>query len=281
MGRVPIAIVGFGRFGRLHALRLSTHPLFELRCVVDPRAEARAQAKSLAVTVLSELAELPPDVRAAAVTTPPETHAEIASTLMQRGLHVLVEKPLATCEADIAQLLATSRETGRILCTGHVERFNPKRIQLCEGDVIEFRRTARGAHGGRHAVLDLLVHDLDLFAYWLDLPFEHEIQVADVRLDDQEIDATCVLAGLPLRLRAAYGAPASRAFVLCGSASPAAAKLAGSRAPADRLGLYGEDALARQYSAFHDRLCGLVSPIADGLAGSAAARRALAILNML
>jgi len=281
MGRVPIAIVGFGRFGRLHALRLSTHPLFELRCVVDPRAEARAQAKSLALTVLSELAELPLDISTAAVTTPPETHAGIASTLMQRGLHVLVEKPLATCEADIARLLAISRETGRILCTGHVERFNPKRIQLCDGDLVEFRRTARGAHDGRHAVLDLLVHDLDLFAYWLDLPVEHEIQVTGVRLDDQKIDATCVLAGFPLRLRASYGTPASSAVVLCGAASPAATKLAGSDAPAARLELYGDDALTRQYSAFHDRLRGLVSPIADGLAGSAATRRALTILNML
>lgn len=281
MGRVPIAVVGFGRFGRLHALKLRDHPLFELRCVVDTWAEARAQAKSLGLMVLSELAELSPDVSAAAVTTPPETHAEVASTLMRQGLHVLVEKPLATCESGIAQLLATSRETGRILCTGHVERFNSKRIQLCEGDLVEFRRTARGAHGGRHAVLDLLVHDLDLFAYWLNLPSEHEIQVTAVSVNDQEIDATCVLAGLPLRLRAAYGAPTSRASVLCGSASPAAPKLAESQAMSSPPAIYGDDALTRQYSAFHDRLRGLVSPIADGLAGSAAARRALAILNML
>jgi predicted dehydrogenase len=281
MDRIAIAVIGFGRFGRLHALRLRDHPLFELRCVVDTRAEARVQAKNLGLTALGELAEVPPDVRAATVATPPETHAEIATTLMKRGLHVLVEKPLAACEADLVELLATSRETGRILCTGHVERFGSKRIQLCEGDLVEFHRAVRGVHGSRHAVLDLLVHDLDLFAYWLNLPFEHEIQVTAVRLDDGEIDATCVLAGLPLRLRAAYGAPASRASVLCGSASPAATRLTESHALVDRLKLYGEDALTRQYSAFHDRLRGLASPIADGMAGSAAARRALAILSML
>lgn len=281
MSRAPIAVIGFGRFGRIHALRLRDHPLFELRCIVDTRAEARAQAKSHGLMALGELAEVPPDVSAATVATPPETHAEIATALMRRGLHVLVEKPLATCEAGIAQLLAMARETGRILCTGHVERFDSKRIQLCEGDLVEFRRAARGTHGGRHAVLDLLVHDLDLFAYWLNLPFEHEIQVTAVRLDDEEIDATCVLAGLPLRLRAAYGAPASRTSVLCGSASPAASKLTESHALAGQFKLYGGDALTRQYSAFHDRLCGRASPIADGLAGSAAARRALAILNTL
>ena len=279
MKRVRIAVVGFGRFGRLHALRLREHPQFELRHVVDFRTDARVEANGMGFETLSDLGKLAPDVSAAVVATPAETHAEIATLLMRRGLHVLVEKPLATSEADLEQMLATARETGRILCTGHVERFNASSIRLCRGDAIEFNRVATGTHDGRHAVLDLLVHDLDLFAYWLDLPSADSIEVTAGTLNGHAIDATCRLAGVSLRLRAAYGAAASSALIRCGTASPAAAKLA---QPHQQLStLYGEDALTRQYSAFHDRLHGLDSAIADGLAGSAAARRALAILRAL
>ena len=281
MTHISIAVVGFGRFGRMHALRLRDHPKFELQYVVDSQAEARAEADRLGFEALSHWADLPSHVSAAAVTTPPDTHADIASMLMRRGLHVLVEKPLATCERDIARLLATARETERILCTGHLERFNEKSIQLCAGDVVEFSRVARGANCGRHAVLDLLVHDLDLLAYWLDVPFDESIEVTASRSSDEEIEATCRLGGLAVRLRAAYGAPTSYASVLCGSDSPAAARLAPSCTPSNLSALYGQDALTRQYSAFHDRLNGLDSPIADGLAGSAAVRRALAILRTL
>ena len=281
MKRMRSAVVGFGYFGRLHALRLREHPKFELRYVVDVRADARAEADSMGFETLSDLGELPPDVSAAAVATPPETHAEIAALLMRRGLHVLVEKPLATSEADVEHMLATASETGRILCTGHVERFNASTVKLCQGDAVEFHRVARGTHDGRHAVLDLLVHDLDLFAYWLDLPSADSIEVTASTLNGRAIDATCRLAGVSLRLRAAYGAPSSSAVIRCGTASPAAAKLAQSRRQPDLSTLYGQDALTRQYSAFHDRLHGLDSAIADGLAGSAAARRALTILRAL
>ncbi len=112
-------------------------------------------------------------------------------------------------------------------------------------------------------------------------PSTKSIEVTASRSSDEEIEATCRLGGLAVRLRAAYGAPTSYALVLCGSDSPAAARLAPSCTPSNLSALYGQDALTRQYSAFHDRLNGLDSPIADGLAGSAAVRRALAILRTL
>jgi predicted dehydrogenase len=281
MKSVPIAVVGFGRFGTLHALSLIHHPSFHLRCVVDPAVQARDRAKSMGIEAVGHLAEMPTDVRAAAIVTPSDTHVEVATSLMRRGIDVLVEKPLATSEPDIARLLATACETGRVLCTGHVERFNAKSIRMCQGEVVEFRRFSRSSCDGRHAVLDLLVHDLDLFAYWLDIPKDGAIQVTASRLEDRKIEVACLVGGVPLRLCGGYGASASQAVVLCGSASPAAAALAHAtdlRAPS---ALYGRDGLTRQYSAFHQRLCGRDSPIADGMAGSAAARRALAILRAL
>jgi predicted dehydrogenase len=200
---------------------------------------------------------------------------------MRRGIHVLVEKPLASNESDIAQLLAVAHETKQILCTGHVERFNSKAVSVCQGDIVEFRRVSSGSYDGRHAVLDLLVHDLDLLAYWLDLSADETMQVTASRLDDREVEATCLMAGVPVCLRAGYGAPTSHATVLCGAASPVADMLTRSPRLSEQSGLYGQDPLTRQYSAFRDRLSGLESPIADGTAGSAAARRALAILRAL
>ena len=281
MKPVPIAVMGFGRFGALHATSLIHHPRFHLRCVVDPDATARDRANSMGVEAVSNLAEIPTDVSAAAVVTPSDTHADVAIALMRRGMDVLVEKPLATSEPDIARLLAAARETGRVLCTGHVERFNATTIRMCEGEVVEFRRVSRGSCDARHAVLDLLVHDLDLFAYWLDVPKDGAIEVTAGRLDDREIEVACTIGGVPLRLRAGYGASATEAVVLCGAGSRVAAALARAADTRNPRALFGRDGLTRQYSAFHQRLCGLDAPIADGMAGSAAARRALAILRAL
>lgn len=281
MKPVPIAVVGFGRFGTKHAISLLHHLRFHLRCVVDPAVEARDRAKSMGIEAVSHLAEIPTDVSAAAVVTPSDTHAEVAVDLMRRGMDVLVEKPLATSEPDIARLLAAARDTGRVLCTGHVERFNDKTVRMCQGEMVEFRRVSRGSRDGRHAVLDLLVHDLDLFAYWLDVPKDGAIQVTAGRLGDREIEVACMVGGVPLRLRAGYGASATQAVVLCGAGSPAAATLTRAADARNPRALYGRDGLTRQYSAFHQRLCGLDAPIADGMAGSAAARRALAILRSL
>lgn len=287
MSRIPIAVVGFGRFGRMHAKCLVRHADFELVCVVDPSLEARNDAQAMGIEALPDAAGLPKHLRAATVATPSDTHAVVALDMLKRGLDILIEKPLATCEADISQILLTAQQSDRLVCTGHIERFgyllgSAKRF-AGQPVFAEFHRQSRASGQGKAAVLDLVVHDLDLAAYLFNISPGAPIEVSRARLGAMDIDVTVVIDNLVLRFYAAYGATHSRANVRLGASSSYKMAHAKERPHpvARRPDMQGMDPLARQYSAFGLALRGHASPIADADAGAVAVRRALAILEAI
>lgn len=276
--RRRIALVGFGRFGRIHALRLQSHPAFVLACVVDTDAQARAAARATGLVAWPSLDALPPDLEAASVVTPADTHADVAVALLSRGLHVLVEKPLATHEGDIQRLLAVAHRTGRLLCTGHIERFNACLLSPpWEGrpQRLDFERQSTAVGSGRSAVMDLMVHDIDLAAHLLRLPGDAGFRVVSVAERHDQVRAEVDMGGCRVALLARHGAERSSASLRWGEARGQALEL--SVRPA----AHEEDALTRQYTAFHHLLAGRSATLADAQAGAVAARRALAILAEL
>jgi predicted dehydrogenase len=276
--RHRIVVVGFGRFGRVHALRLGGHPAFELAGVVDPCEHARTEAAARGLVALASIDQIPTDVDAAAVVTPAHTHAEVAVALLYRGLHVLVEKPLATHEGEITQLLEAASRCNRLLTTGHIERFNvglssvpwsrvPSRLRFCR------QSTARG--DGRSVVLDLMVHDIDLAAHLLGLPGQVPFRVVAVTESSDGVTAQVQLGSFAVELCARHGAETSLATLAWDGPDAGEMRLSGPQRGDE------EDAMTRQYNAFHQRLTGRPAHLADGHAGALAARRALAILAAL
>lgn len=278
-GPLRIALIGCGRFGRIHARRLREHPDFSLCCVVDPAAQARAHARSLGLRAVAALDQLPADLDAASVVTPAATHAELATALMRRGLHVLVEKPLAASEAALDELLATAQATGRRLCTGHLERFNPALASPPWAQApghLSFWRQSRQAGRGRDAVLDLMVHDLDLAAHLLACPAHAPYAVLSVHEQGRTITARVRLGDCVVDLQACCAAESSRASLSWAAPGPQTLCLSESPGPGQT------DALTRQYTSFHHQLRGACSrPLANGEDGALAVRRALAILARL
>jgi predicted dehydrogenase len=169
MNKLRMAVVGCGHLGRIHARLLSELDTVQLVAAVDPNPAARqAVADSLSIGAYADYKELPGQIDAAVLAAPTSLHAEIALYLMERGIHLLVEKPLATTAHDAQRMLLASARHAVVLAAGHVERFNPAfqalRQQAQQPYLIEAVRTGgftfRCTDVG--VVLDLMIHDLDL-----------------------------------------------------------------------------------------------------------------------
>jgi predicted dehydrogenase len=124
--RIRVAVVGAGEFGRNHARVYRELEGAELIGVFDQNQErAAAAAAEFQTQVLRGLDELLGRADAASVAVSTVAHAEVGCRLMEMGLDVLVEKPMAVNLAEADALLLSAKKNGRILQVGHVERFNP------------------------------------------------------------------------------------------------------------------------------------------------------------
>ncbi|MEO6292120.1 MAG: Gfo/Idh/MocA family oxidoreductase, partial [Burkholderiaceae bacterium] len=122
---VPVAVVGAGHFGAYHAKHYASNPSATLVAIVDPGLQGQQFAKKMGVPWLSHIDDLPDSVRAVSVAIPSRQNAFVATELLRRGLHVLLEKPMAHSLADADQLVDVAAQHVRTLHIGHLERFNP------------------------------------------------------------------------------------------------------------------------------------------------------------
>ena len=128
---VRIAVVGAGIMGANHARVAHQLPSTELIAVVDPdQAKVEAIARTNGALALSSVDQLPDTVEAAVVAVPTAFHVETALALLARGIHVLVEKPLAPTVADAQRIVAAAKEANCVLAVGHIERFNAAVVEL-------------------------------------------------------------------------------------------------------------------------------------------------------
>jgi predicted dehydrogenase len=164
-----IAVVGAGAFGRNHLRIIHESDNASLAGVLDAdlgRAEQAAAAYGC--PVFRSLEELARKADGAVVATPTVTHSEIGCKLMELGLDVLVEKPIAHSIPAAQALVEAATRRGRILEAGHLERFNPAVIAL--GAVItkplffEIHRLSEFSPRSLDVdvVLDLMIHDIDI-----------------------------------------------------------------------------------------------------------------------
>jgi len=164
-----VAVVGVGEFGRNHVRVYAEMPDVELVGVVDSNAARAAQvAAEFKTKVLTGLAALPGNVDAVSVAAPTARHAEIGCALLQQGIDVLVEKPMASSLAEADALISAARRGNRILQVGHLERYNPA-VVAAEAIVkrpLFFEVHRLGIFTPRSldidVVFDVMIHDLDI-----------------------------------------------------------------------------------------------------------------------
>jgi predicted dehydrogenase len=180
LAAIRAAVVGVGHFGQYHAEKLCRLEGVDLVAVADlDGARARTIAERLGVEAADDHRALLGRVDAVSIATPPDTHAAIARSFLEHGSHVLVEKPITDNLADAEALVRIARERSRVLQVGHLERFSSvgralrglvTRPIYIDASRIGPYKAGRGT--GVNAVLDLMIHDLDLVLQIVNSPIE-------------------------------------------------------------------------------------------------------------
>lgn len=164
-----VAVIGVGHLGRHHARILSTLEGAQLVAVVDTAAERAADvAGATGVRALTDFRELFGQVDAVTVAVPTELHRDVALPFLERGIAVLVEKPMARSLEEADELVEAARASGATLGVGHTERYNPAVSAVLplvtSPRFIEVHRL--GVFPDRSldidVVFDLMIHDLDI-----------------------------------------------------------------------------------------------------------------------
>ena len=169
MKRLRLAVVGAGRLGGFHAQKLAQMEDVDLVGVIDPvPAQCKRVAAQCATRALADPVEIMDRLDAAVIAAPTRFHHQLGMEFLDRGIHLLVEKPLSSTFSQADQLVRAARQRGVVLQVGHVERFNPalavalphvpepKYIDAVRAGGFTFRSTDIGV------VLDLMIHDIDL-----------------------------------------------------------------------------------------------------------------------
>ncbi len=175
-------VIGVGNMGRHHARVYKSIDECKLVAVADISAEARDVALQYKCKYYSDYMEMleSEDVEAVSICTPTSLHKEVAIDCINLGKHVLIEKPISSTVEDGEGILNLARKKGIHLTVGHIERFNPavQRLKMIMkeglGDPISILARRVGIFPPQikdaNVIVDLAVHDIDVFNYLLEDP---------------------------------------------------------------------------------------------------------------
>jgi predicted dehydrogenase len=198
-----IAVAGAGVFGRHHMRVLKTLETAELTGVfdIDPARAAEAAAEH-GVRVFASLAELAAHNDAAIVAVPTTAHAATGCALLEAGLDVLIEKPIAPTLADADALLAAAAKAGKLIQVGHLERFNPAvealAAKMTTPLFFEIHRLSLFTPRSLDVdvVLDLMIHDIDVVLA-LTKAMPEEVRAAGISILSPKVDIANVRLAFP------------------------------------------------------------------------------------
>jgi predicted dehydrogenase len=170
---IPVAVIGVGEHGKKHAREFQQVPGAELVGVYDVQPEkVQSVASELGIRAFASLEEALAAARAVSIVIPTSDHANVARQAIERGVDVLLEKPITRTVEEADEITALAAARGCILQVGHVERFNPGVVaaKAVTRQPLFFEIHRLGVFSPRSldvdVVFDLMIHDLDL-VLWL------------------------------------------------------------------------------------------------------------------
>ena len=198
-----IAVVGAGQFGQNHCRVVHEAIRAQLDYVVDiDPARAASMAEQFGARPLTDYRALVGKIDAAIVATPTTAHEEVACALLDAGIDVLVEKPIAPDLDAASRMIAAAERRSRILQVGHLERFNPGVIELERRATLPlfFEIHRLNLFSPRSldvdVVLDLMIHDVDIILA-LNRSEPEEIRAAGVQILSKKVDIANVRLQFP------------------------------------------------------------------------------------
>jgi predicted dehydrogenase len=252
------AVIGVGHLGRQHARihsDLAAEGLTEFIAVCDlDEKTAQGIAAERKVEWSSEWRSLIGRVDAVSLAVPTESHCEIGCVLLEAGIHVLVEKPIARTLAEADEMIAAAANGNALLQVGHLERFNPALIALRPHvrNPVYFEIHRVGEFTARSldidVVLDLMIHDLDI-VQWL---VGEDVEVTELHA-----------VGIPILTNKVDAANARVEF-----SSGAVANITASRVGTEKIRkmrfFQPHDYVAIDYATKHASISSLAPPSANG-----------------
>ena len=203
MNKLRVAVVGVGEFGKRHMRAIAQSSCADLAAVVDiDPVRATEAAAAYSCDVLPEVGALAGRVDAAVVAVPTTAHVEIAGALLEAGIDVLIEKPIAPDLASAQRLVERAEGLGRVLQVGHLERFNPAVTALCQVVRLplffEIHRLSPFTPRSLDVdvVLDLMIHDIDVVLSLIGRMPE-EIRAAGISILSRKVDLANVRLAFP------------------------------------------------------------------------------------
>lgn len=167
--RLAVGVVGVGYLGRFHALIYARRPDVDLVGIVDTDGvRARTVAAEAGCEACSDPGQLLDRVDAVSIVVPTTVHLEVARTFLDRGVHVLLEKPIASSIAEGVEIVGAADQAGVILQIGHLERFNAGVMALADRiqspRFIEAHRMSPFVARATDVdvISDLMIHDIDI-----------------------------------------------------------------------------------------------------------------------
>lgn len=191
--KIRVGVIGTGHLGQHHARNYHENPRCDLRMVCDTNpAQLKKISSNFKAKAVEDFRDMVGEVDAVSIATPTSTHFEVASTLLENGIHCLVEKPICTTVIDAAKLTTIARRRNLVLQVGHIEHFN-----LAVQKFKEILTTPRFIECHRQGpfdprvkdvgvVLDLMIHDIDIIMRIVNSPIKSIESVGVAILTNKE-----------------------------------------------------------------------------------------------
>jgi len=251
------AVVGVGHLGRQHARihsNLAAEGLAKFTFVCDLNETTAREVAADKVEWTTDWRKLIGHVDAVSLAVPTESHCEIACGLLEAGIHVLVEKPIARTLEEADKMIGAAARSGALLQVGHMERFNPALVALRPyvRNPVYFEIHRVGEFTARSldidVVLDLMIHDLDI-VQWL---VGEDVEVTELHA-----------VGIPILTNKVDAANARLEF-----SSGAVANITASRVGTEKIRkmrfFQPHDYVAVDYATKRASISSLAPPAADG-----------------
>lgn len=216
---IKVAVIGAGMMGKNHMKTYKSLNGVELVGVYDIFPEAaKAAAETFGIRAFSSMEEVAENVDAVSVVTTSVTHADVGEFFLNKGIHCMMEKPLACTEEECQRLISAADKNNVVLLVGHIERFNPAVEQMGKllSDTSKIRSlTAQrmSAASGRitdvDVSMDLMIHDVEVIQSLVKSPVVN-IQAASVKTKESPMGKDYITALLEFENGATANITASR-----------------------------------------------------------------------
>ena len=206
MANLRAGLVGLGIMGQNHARVLSSLSGVELVAVADPQGDSRKVLPEH--KILSSIEEvIAKGVDYCVVAAPTAFHEEISLKLIDAGIHILIEKPIAHSLESAIRIESAAKSKGIVGAVGHIERFNAAlqqartRIQEGElGEIYQISTRRLGPFPSRIAdvgvIMDLATHDIDLTTWISDAAYKSVSAQSAIRSGREYEDLVAIVAQL-------------------------------------------------------------------------------------